>query len=682
MKKLLISISLIFTILTGFAAVTPSGGVWTLETADFHGDYTGAAAANGTIGILPWREPFSIRQVMLNHVFELNDRTGVNCAVKGINPFPMTMSVDGQSVGEGDVSNWSQSIDMRRAAHATAFTACAKAEVRYEVVALRNMTNAGLICVTVKALTDTKLSFSNKMDVPKTEYRAPQHKHKSFSAAGLQVDVLKTNAQTLYGRYDVAASSLFIPGDERFVYACVDDREATLSISLKAGEQASFTLAGAVCSTRDFSDPYSESERELIYILHESVPRTLAAHERLWRELWQGDIEIEGDEEAQRVVRFAIYNLYGSCRAGSRLSVPPMGLSSQGYNGHIFWDTELWMFPPMLLLNEGIARSMVDYRTDRLSAARTRAASMGYRGAMYPWESDDFGQEATPTWAITGQFEHHITADVAIACWNYYCVTGNKRWLMEEGWPVLRDAAEFWVSRAVRNADGSYSVEGVVGADEYAENVTDNAFTNGAAIVALRDAVKAAAVCGEEAPAQWAALADGLRILRDKDGVTLEHADYVGQKIKQADVNLLSYPLGVITDPAQRRRDLAYYDTKIDRVNGPAMSFSAFSVEYARLGDAAKAEEMFRRSYQPNMRPPFGVLAETPTSHNPYFTTGAGGMLQAVLNGFGGLEITDKGVVQLESVLPASWKKLTIKGVGPERKTYIIDGRTSASKRK
>lgn len=77
--------------------------------------------------------------------------------------------------------------------------------------------------------------------------------------------------------------------------------------------------------------------------------------------MWQGDIEIEGDDEAQRVVRFALYNLYASCRAGSRLSIPPMGLSSQGYNGHIFWDTELWMYPPMLLLNEGIARSMVDY---------------------------------------------------------------------------------------------------------------------------------------------------------------------------------------------------------------------------------------------------------------------------------------------------------------------------------
>ena len=227
----------------------------------------------------------------------------------------------------------------------------------------------------------------------------------------------------------------------------------------------------------------------------------------------------------------------------------------------------------------------------------------------------------------------------------------------------------------MRNADGSYSIAGVVGADEYAMNVTDNAFTNGAAKVALRNAVKAAAACGEKAPAAWSDIADGLRILRDEAGVTLEYAGYAGQQIKQADVNLLGYPLGVVTDRGQQLRDLTYYDAKIDRVNGPAMAFSVFCVQYARLGDAAKAEEMFRRCYRPNLRPPFGVLAETPTSHNPYFTTCAGGMLQAVMNGFGGLEITDKGIVHRESALPSSWKQLTIKGVGPDRRTYVINNR-------
>ena len=174
----------------------------------------------------------------------------------------------------------------------------------------------------------------------------------------------------------------------------------------------------------------------------------------------------------------------------------------------------------MLLLNEGIARSMVDYRTDRLAAARRRASAYGYRGVMFPWESDWFGEESTPTWAITGPMEHHITADVGIAAWNYYCVTRDREWLRTTGWPLLKEIAAFWVSRVVRNDDGSYSIAGVVGADEYAMNVTDNAFTNGAAKVVLCNAVEAARACGEKAPVLWSDIADEMCI-RDSSSLSL-----------------------------------------------------------------------------------------------------------------------------------------------------------------
>ena len=166
-------------------------------------------------------------------------------------------------------------------------------------------------------------------------------------------------------------------------------------------------------------------------------------------------------------------------------------------------------------------------------------------------------------------------------------------------------------------------------------------------------------------------MSQGLRILQFENGVTREHATYQGETIKQADVNLLAYPLGKITDPEQQRKDLAYYAERIDQQNGPMMSYAIFCVQYARMGDAEKAWEMFRRCYLPNWRPPFGVLSETPASNNPYFMTGAGGLLQAVLNGFCGLQVTEEGIVQLPSVLPPHWKKVTVTGVGIERKTYF-----------
>lgn len=428
---------------------------------------------------------------------------------------------------------------------------------------------------------------------------------------------------------------------------------------------------GSICSSRDFIDPCNEAEREIIYAHHEGIHSLLAAHTRLWNELWQGDILIEGDDEAQRAVRFALFNLYSSCREGNGLSISPMGLSSQDYNGHIFWDTEIWMFPPILLFNQGLAESMMNYRIDRLPAARQKAMSYGYRGAMYPWESDDAGEEATPTTALTGPFEHHITADIGIACWNYYCVTRDKEWLKNKGYPLLKAVADFWSSRATCNDDGTWSINNVVGANEYKHGATDNAFTNASAKLALQYATKAAATCNTKANKQWEIVANGLKIHRMSDGVTKEHATYNGEMIKQADVNLLGYPLRIITDEKQLKKDLEYYAGKIDPQHGPAMSFAIFCVQYARMGDVDKAYEMFLRSYQPNQRPPFGVLAETPTSNNPYFMTGAGGLLQAVINGFCGLQITDKGIVQLPAILPKHWKKVTIKGVGNDRRVYI-----------
>ena len=210
----------------------------------------------------------------------------------------------------------------------------------------------------------------------------------------------------------------------------------------------------------------------------------------------------------------------------------------------------------------------------------------------------------------------------------------------------------------------------MVCADEYAEGVDDNAFTNAAARCALQVASKAAVPCGVMVPAAWNAVAKGLRIPKFPNGVTREYEGYDGQGIKQADANLLAYPLKVVTRPEEIKKDLLYYEPKIDK-NGPAMSFSVLALQYARLGDGEKAYELFVRSFRPNQLPPFGVISEGAGGTNPYFTTGAGGLLQMVINGFCGLDLTDDGVRQLPSSLPKHWKKVIVMGVGPDRKTFI-----------
>lgn len=645
--------------------------LWQLHAVDIQAPYAPAPMANGCIGILPQKEPFAVEHVMLNHVFDAASPHIVSRVMRGINPFCLSMKIDKIKVDTSNISDWQQTIDMRRAVHQTSFHTLEKADVSYELCALRNLPYAGLIRVTVQACKDMLLEVRSGMGIP-DDYSQSLIRYREMEADGNRMYMLESDATSRFGYRRVASTSSFLFNGEQ-IKPIYDEatRELFFSIQLKKGETFCFSLVGSVCSSRDFFDPYNEAERQVIYAVHEGEEALMQAHYRLWDELWQGDIRIEGDDDAQRIVRFALFNLYSSCRGGSRLSIPPMGLSLQGYNGHIFWDTELWMYPPMLLLNQDIARSMLDYRFDRLPAARKKALAYGYRGAMFPWESDDSGEEATPTHALTGPFEHHITADIGIACWNYYCVTRDMRWLQREGYPLLKEIADFWTSRVTRNPDGSYSIHNVTGADEYANGVTDNAFTNGAASLALKYACQAAEICGEKVPELWWKIGENIRILQFENGVTREHSTYKGEMIKQADANLLAYPLGLITDEYRQRQDLEYYAERIDQKDGPAMSYSVYCVQYARMGEADKAYEMFRRCYEPNLRKPFGVISETPTSNNPYFMTGAGGLLQAVLNGFCGLQITDEGIVQLPSALPSHWKRVTVTGVGSDKKTYV-----------
>ena len=645
--------------------------LWQLHAVDIQAPYAPAPMANGCIGILPQKEPFAVEHVMLNHVFDAASPHVVSRVMRGINPFCLSMKIDNKKVDTSNISDWQQTIDMRRAVHQTSFQTLEKADVSYELCALRNLPYAGLIRVTVQACKDMLLEVRSGMGIP-DDYSQSSIRHREMEADGNRMYMLESDATSRFGYRRVASTSSFLFNGEQ-IKPMYDEatRELFFSIQLKKGETFCFSLVGSVCSSRDFFDPYNEAERQVIYAVHEGEEALMQAHYRLWDELWQGDIRIEGDDDAQRIVRFALFNLYSSCRGGSRLSIPPMGLSLQGYNGHIFWDTELWMYPPMLLLNQDIARSMLDYRFDRLPAARKKALAYGYRGAMFPWESDDSGEEATPTHALTGPFEHHITADIGIACWNYYCVTRDMRWLQREGYPLLKEIADFWASRVTRTQDGSYSIHNVTGADEYANGVTDNAFTNGAASLALKYACQAAEICGEKVPEIWWEIGVNIRILQFENGVTREHSTYKGEMIKQADANLLAYPLGVITDEYRQKQDLEYYAERIDQKDGPAMSYSVYCVQYARMGEADKAYEMFRRCYEPNLKKPFGVISETPTSNNPYFMTGAGGLLQAVLNGFCGLQITDEGIVQLPSALPSHWKRVTVTGVGSDKKTYV-----------
>ena len=191
------------------------------------------------------------------------------------------------------------------------------------------------------------------------------------------------------------------------------------------------------------------------------------------------------------------------------------------------------------------------------------------------------------------------------------------------------------------------------------------------AITVLRYATQAAKELGLVPDADWEHVAQNIIILKFPDGTTKENATYDGVTIKQADVNLLAYPLEIVSDRNQIEKDLKYYEPRYSP-EGPAMGVSVLATLYARLNQPEKAYTYFVKGYKPNEVPPFGVIAETAGGTNPYFATGAGGMLQAVMFGFGGLNFTDAGITQLKTKLPAKWKSLEILGVGVLRQKFSV----------
>ena len=641
-------------------------------------NYYGETVANGVIGIVSSAEPLKCKDVVLNGAYDQYGRGRVSNFLKSFNLVNMYLDIDGHRIGAADATNMHQELDMKHANLITTFSYQDKAVVSYTYYALRNLPYTVLVDVNITAKKDIEIIPASVMEAP-DELRDVQNYYNQIDRPHVKLSLLSSIAKSPTGKLTLAASTTFLfdepnGSEPELIHEMWDNNMHLTKFKkkLKAGTSYHFAIAGAAITTAQHDDPLNEAERYVIYAKLQGVQKLIHFHDAAWDSLWKSDIIIEGDDASQRDVHAAMYHLYSFVREGTAYSPSPMGLSGLGYNGHVFWDAELWMFPAILVLHPEMAKSMIEYRYERLKEAEHNAFAHGYKGAMYPWESAATGNEETPVWALSGPFEHHITADVAIAAWNYFAVTQDTSWLREKGFPIIKACADFWVSRVERNGPGKYDIKNVVAADEWAENVDDNAFTNAAAKANLQYAIMAANVLHEPVDSDWADVEQNIPILKLSNGVTSEFEGYRGQKIKQADVNLLAYPLKEITDQQQIKKDLAYYEDKIGE-GSPAMTHAIFALLYARLNEPGKAWNAFEETIIPNKKEPFGVIAETAGGSNPYFATGAGGYLQSVLMGFGGLDITPHGIIQIKSSLPKQWKSLILTGIGKNKKTFTIN---------
>ena len=401
-------------------------------------NYYGVTVANGMIGIVSSHEPFKIKDVVLAGAYDLYGRGRVSNFLRSFNLLNAYVEIDGKRLDTKNTSDFKQELDMHHASFTTSFNYGDKADVSYTYYSLRQLPFTVLMDINITAKKDITIGGASVMEAPDA-LKDVQNYYNEIDRPHVVISLLTSTAKSPTGKLLMCASNTFLfsetHGQEpRVIHEMWDNNMHLMKFSkkLKAGETYRFSIAGSSITSAHHDDPLNEAERMTIFAKLEGRERLIQFHDQSWDELWKSDIVIDGDDQSQQDIHSMLYHLYSFVREGTALSPSPMGLSGLGYNGHVFWDTELWMYPSILVLHPEMAKSLVEYRFQRLEAAKKNAFNHGYKGAMFPWESAASGVEETPVWALSGPFEHHITACVGIAAWNYYCVTQDKDWLKEK----------------------------------------------------------------------------------------------------------------------------------------------------------------------------------------------------------------------------------------------------------
>jgi trehalose/maltose hydrolase-like predicted phosphorylase len=591
-----------------------------------------------------------------------------------------TLSYDDGSgayrLSSGTVSDYRQSLDLRTGTLTTSLTWTSPAGnqvgLRYDVTPDRARRHAAAVRLRIVPHFTGHVTVTDVLDGQAAELlrsRGTGHQGRSqwvdVTTPGLHVNATEASTLVGAGRVHRVAS-----GDGLTAKQAV-------SLDVRPGQTYTVTKYVGIATATDSRNPHhvalSTSRREA----HLGYAGLRRGSDAAWARLWRSDIVVSGDARLQRQVRASFFALLASVRQDTPWAPSPGGLSSDGYNGHVFWDSETWMYPSLLATEPAIARESLEYRFDRLDAARANARQTGWKGARFPWESALRGSEETPAFANTGKLEIHVNADIALAVHQYWLATGDRRWLATRGWPILRGIAEYYTSRVTKRSDGTYSIRNVIPPDEYAEGVDDSVYTNMSAAQALRFAAGAAQILHRPADPRWTRVARGLRILFDATkGIHPEYAGYPGDAVKQADVTLLSYPWEHPQPRRVTRSDLDYYVPRTDP-GGPSMTDAIHSIVTSQLGTPGCAAFSFtRRSVDPFLRPPYDQFAEARSGGAFTFTTGTGGFLQEFLYGYTGFRWRSGGVwldpslpPQLSGVRTSAlhWRGRTLSvAVGPQ----------------
>jgi trehalose/maltose hydrolase-like predicted phosphorylase len=482
--------------------------------------------------------------------------------------------------------------------------------------------------------------------------------------------------ETVLGQAASVSWDRGIPGAAGHARAAGDTAMVEIAFDAAAGQHYTFTQLLGIATAAETGQPLAVATRRVDQARSRGYDSLAADNARAWARRWETDIVLDGDPALQRVVRSMLFYLLCSADSGTAMGIPPMGLSSAGYYGHVFWDSDTWMFPALALTHPDVARSMVSFRARTLPAAEANARANGYRGAQYPWEADERGAETTPHFAAqNASSEIHVNGDVALAQWQYYLATGDSSWLAREGFPVMRGTADFWVSRAAYDSAGdAYHIRKVVSVAEGLVGVDDDAYTNAVARRNLEIATAAARRLGRPGDPRWSRVAAKLHLPIDSASGGFRTYEGAPDSTLGLITPLLTYPLGVPMSDQVKRTHLDQAVGRLaDEAAGAMMGITLLSVDAAELGDRRLVDSLLPFSYQGHLRGPFLMLSETPTNAAISFLTGAGGFLQQVIFGYTGLRLGEGGLEPaFPPLLPSRLRRLVLRNLHVRGKLYDV----------
>jgi kojibiose phosphorylase len=653
----------------------------------------------GSRGILEENPPYCRPGTFFAGIYE-GTRSLVPELVNAPNPIDFRISVDGEKldVEAMDIVSHKRILDMYKGIlfRNTIYSNARKKRFNYQSMRFFSMhnKNTAVMQVYITPLDEsTTLTITNAIDTSIMNMGLVTEgwkKHvvvvESGNSGKINYVCTKTVEKNIYIVY---TSQVFVKKGKK-TYTPPD---WTFTLNLKKGETACITnyLSCYTSKTDNIEKIKKVAVNSNARSVKKGFDQLFREHSKTWEKKWKkANVEIDGDPDIERAVRFNIYHLLITASEHcDDVSIGAKGLTGEGYRGHIFWDTELFCLPFFIYLNPPVAKNLLLYRYHRLDAARMIAKERGYQGAMFPWESADTGEETTPSWykdgrgkiqrVLTMEQECHITADIAYAVVHYYSATNDVDFLLNYGLEIILESAKFWASRVEYNRRKKrYEINNVIGPDEFHEGVNNNAFTNIIVQWLLRIAAQLLRVLKRRYPAEiktlmakihikpsdlenfrqitsrlYIPLSRKTKIIEQFEGflkrrklplpeldnhslpVYPDNIRDIGstQYVKQADVVMILFILSDLFSLETKRKNYLYYESRT--LHKSSLSASIHALLGAEVGEK-------------------NVYGNTDAGIH---AASLGGVWQALIHGFAGMRIR-RGILSFSPQLPSKWKRI------------------------